>query len=162
MIGVVCPRQSTFPETPVLARDELWLVSGYATEADVSLLVMDDVLYYTAVVMKTERLLGGFETLLLLAVMRLDGAAYGVTVREELRAQAGKDVAVGAIYTGLARLEQRGLVESWAGDPTPERGGRAKRLYRATASGIRAIKDTQSAFRKLSSGLKLEKQIWST
>ena len=148
--------------SPFIARNELWVASGYVTESDVSPFAVDNLLYYTAVVMKTERLLGGFETLLLLAVIRLDGAAYGVIVREELRAQAGKDVAVGAIYTGLARLEQRGLVESWAGDPTRERGGRAKRFYRATASGVRAIKDTQTAIRKLSSGLKLEKQIWST
>ena len=118
-------------------------------------------LYYSAVVMKTERVLGGFETLLLLAVIRLDGQAYGINVREELKKQAGKDVAVGAIYTGLGRLAQKGFVESWAGDPTPERGGRAKRFYRVTASGIRAIKETQSAIRKLSSGLTLEKQIWS-
>ena len=124
--------------------------------------VMNMFLYYTAVVMRKERLLGGFETLLLLAVIRLDGLAYGVTVREELKEHAGKDVAVGAIYTGLDRLEQKGFVGSWTGDPTPERGGRAKRFYRATASGIRAIKDTQAAIRKLSSGLKLEKQIWST
>ena len=112
--------------------------------------------------MKTERLLGGFETLLLLAVLRLDGGAYGVTIREELRKQAGKDVAVGAIYTGLDRLAQKGFVESWAGDPTPERGGRAKRFYRVTAKGFRAIRETQDTIRKLSSGLKLEKRIWST
>jgi DNA-binding PadR family transcriptional regulator len=123
---------------------------------------MDVLLYYTAVVMHAERLLGGFETLLLLAVIRLDGLAYGVSVRSELKEQAGKDVAVGAIYTGLDRLEQKGFVESWTGDPTPERGGRAKRFYRATASGIRALNDTQTAIRKLSRGLKLEKQIWST
>jgi DNA-binding PadR family transcriptional regulator len=134
---------------------------GYAWQGYISSLVENAILYYTAVVM-AERLLGGFETLLLLAVIRLDGLAYGVTVRDELKEQAGKDVAVGAIYTGLDRLEQRGLVESWAGDPTPERGGRAKRFYRVTANGIRAIKDTQTAIRKLSSGLKLEKQIWST
>jgi DNA-binding PadR family transcriptional regulator len=137
--------------------------SGYASQGgDISSLVKDAILYYTAVVMKTERLLGGFETLLLLAVIRLDGLAYGVTVREELREHAGKDVAVGAIYTGLDRLEQKGFVESWTGDPTPERGGRAKRFYRATANGVRAIKDTQAAIRRLSSGLKLEKQIWCT
>ena len=117
--------------------------------------------YYSAVVMNTERLLGGFETLLLLAVIRLDGEAYGVNVREEFKKQAGKDVAVGAIYTGLDRLAQKGFVESWTGDPTPERGGRAKRFYRVTADGIRAIKETQKAIRKLSSGLTLEKQIWS-
>ena len=119
-------------------------------------------LYYTAVVMSTERVLGGFETLLLLAVIRLDGLAYGVTVREELKKHARKDVAVGAIYTGLDRLAQKGFVESWTGDPTPERGGRAKRFYRVTASGVRAIRETQDAIRKLSSGLKLEKWIWST
>jgi len=136
--------------------------SGRAsTKAAVTLVILP-ALSYTAVEMRTERLLGGFETLLLLAVIRLDGNAYGVTVRRELREQAGKDVAVGAIYTGLDRLAQKGLVESWAGDPTPERGGRAKRFYRVTASGIRAIKDTQTAIRKLSSGLKLKKQIWST
>jgi DNA-binding PadR family transcriptional regulator len=112
--------------------------------------------------MSSERLLGGFETLLLLAVIRLDNRAYGVTVREELKREAGKDVAVGAIYTGLDRLEQKGFVESWSGDPTPERGGRAKRFYKVTARGIRAIKETQYAIRKLSSGLKLEKLIWST
>lgn len=112
--------------------------------------------------MKKERLLGGFETLLLLAVIRLDGKAYGVTVREELKAHGGKDVAVGAIYTGLDRLEKRGLVESWAGDPTPERGGRAKRFYQVTASGIRAIRETREAIRRLSSGLKLERWRWST
>ena len=83
-------------------------------------------------------------------------------MRKELKEQAGKDVAVGAIYTGLDRLAQKGFVESWAGDPTPERGGRAKRFYRVTASGLRAIKETQKAIRKLSSGLTLEKQIWST
>ena len=139
-----------------------WQQEGTPGRATIFSLVENAILYYTAVVMKTERLLGGFETLLLLAVIRLDGLAYGVTVRDELKERAGKDVAVGAIYTGLDRLEQRGLVESWAGDPTPERGGRAKRFYRVTANGIRAIKDTQTAIRKLSSGLKLEKQIWST
>lgn len=112
--------------------------------------------------MKNGRLLGGFETLLLLAVIRLDDQAYGVTVREELRKHAGKDVAVGAIYTGLDRLAQKGFVESWAGEATPERGGRAKRFYRVTAAGIRAVRDTQDAIKKLSSGLKLEKRIWST
>jgi PadR family transcriptional regulator, regulatory protein PadR len=112
--------------------------------------------------MSSERLLGRFETLLLLAVIRLDDRAYGVTVQEELKREAGRDVAVGAIYTGLDRLEQKGFVESWSGDPTPERGGRAKRFYRVTARGIRAIKETQKAIRKLSSGLTLEKQIWST
>ena len=111
--------------------------------------------------MKSERLLGGFETLLLLAVMRLGEQAYGVTIRQELK-KAGKDVAVGAIYTGLDRLARKGFVESRMGEATAERGGRAKRLYRITGSGVRAIRDTQRAIRKLTVGLSLEKQIWST
>jgi DNA-binding PadR family transcriptional regulator len=113
-------------------------------------------LYFSAAVMRTERLLGGFETLVLLAVIRLDGLAYGVTLREELKKHAGKDVAGGAIYTGLDRLGQKGFVESWTGDPTLERGGRAKRFYRVTASGVRAIKDNpgcdSEAIKRLETG----------
>jgi DNA-binding PadR family transcriptional regulator len=71
--------------------------------------------------------------------MGLGGEAYGMTIRRELAAHTGREVAVGAIYTALARLEARGLVESWLGDPTPERGGRAKRHYRVTAAGRRAV-----------------------
>src|SRR5436189_6441013 len=83
------------------------------------------VYYYNAVVMKTPRLLGGFENLLLLVILRLDDRAYGVAIRKELLDEAEKDVAIGAIYTGLDRLEQKGFVHSWSGEPTPERGGRA-------------------------------------
>jgi hypothetical protein len=61
---------------------------------------------------KTNRLLGGFENLLLLAILRLDDRAYGVAIRQELFDRAGKDVAVGAIYTSLDRLEHKGLVQS--------------------------------------------------
>ena|SRR5215471_15029066 len=83
---------------------------------------MDVLLYYTAVVMHAERLLGGFETLLLLAVIRLDGLAYGVSVRSELKEQAGKDVAVGAIYTGLDRLNRKVLWNPGPGIPLPNEG----------------------------------------
>jgi DNA-binding PadR family transcriptional regulator len=99
------------------------------------------------------RLLGGFENLLLLAVLRLDDRAYGVAIRRELFDQAGKDVAIGAIYTGLDRLEHRGLVESWTGEPTAERGGRAKKFYRVTAQGKRALNHTHEMLRRLSAGL---------
>ena len=85
--------------------------------------------------MEDIRLFGGFESLLLLAVLRLGERAYGVTIRQELLARAKTDFAMGAIYTGLSRLERKGFVESWLGEPTAERGGRAKRFYR-TASTI--------------------------
>jgi PadR family transcriptional regulator PadR len=103
--------------------------------------------------MKTSRLLGGFENLLLLVILRLEDRAYGVSIRHELLAQAEKDVAIGAIYTGLDRLEQKGFVKSWNGDPTPERGGRAKKFYSVTAQGKKALRETHRAVHRLSVGL---------
>ena len=78
----------------------------------------------------SDRDIGRFDHLLLIAVMRLGDGAYGMTIRRELAEHAGREIAVGAIYTALARLEARGYVRSRLGDPTPERGGRAKRFYR--------------------------------
>ena len=103
--------------------------------------------------MDKNRLLGGFENLLLLVILRLDDRAYGVAIRRELLDQAEKDVAIGAIYTGLDRLEQKGFVQSWSGEPTPERGGRAKKFYRVTAKGKKALQETHRAIHRLSSGL---------
>jgi DNA-binding PadR family transcriptional regulator len=83
--------------------------------------------------------LGRFEHVLLLAVLRLGDEAYGMTIRREIARHTRRDIAVGAIYTGLARLERRGLVKSWLGEPTAERGGRAKRHYRVLAAGRKAL-----------------------
>ncbi len=91
----------------------------------------------------------------MLAVLRLGDNAYGVTIRRELLAKAKKDVAIGAIYTCLERLEQKGFVESWLGSPTSERGGRAKRYYRLTSSGLRILNETQLAIQSLMVGLNL-------
>jgi PadR family transcriptional regulator, regulatory protein PadR len=88
--------------------------------------------------------LGRFEHLLLLAVLRLGDEAYGMTIRRELAAHTGRDVAVGAIYTALSRLEARGLVSSKLGEPTPERGGKAKRFYRVLPAGRRAVEKAQA------------------
>src|SRR5215813_14761923 len=107
--------------------------------------------------MTCDRLLGGFEHLLLLAILRLDDNAYGATVRRELIECANKDVAVGAIYTGLDRLEQKGYVESWMGEPTAKRGGRGKRIYSVTSAGRRALADMDRAVRQLSAGVRTEK-----
>jgi PadR family transcriptional regulator, regulatory protein PadR len=93
-----------------------------------------------------ERDLGRFDHLLLVAVMRLGDGAYGMTIRRELAEHTGRDVAVGAIYTALARLETRGFVRSQLGDPTPERGGRAKRFYRVLPAGSRAVEKAEAAF----------------
>lgn len=111
--------------------------------------------YYYAVEMENIRLLGGFEYLLLLSVLRLGERAYGVTIRQELLERANTDFAIGAIYTGLSRLERKGFVESWLGEPTAERGGRAKRFYRVTADGVDAVNATQRAVEGMLDGLTL-------
>ena len=105
--------------------------------------------------MKANRTLGGFESMLMLALLRLGENAYGVTIRRELLTRANKDVAIGAIYTGLDRLERRGLVKSWLGEPTSARGGRSKRFYRITANGVKALNETQSSIQGLMGGLDL-------
>ena len=109
--------------------------------------------YYNAVIMKVNRLLGGFESLLLLAVIRLGDNAYGVSIRRELREKAHRDVAIGAIYTALDRLVRKGYVESRLGEPTAERGGRAKRYYRVSKAGLDVLRETQRSLLELIAGL---------
>lgn len=105
--------------------------------------------------MKMDRSLGSFESMILLAVLRLGEQAYGVTIRQELHLRAKKDVTIGAIYTCLERLEKKGFVESWLGEPTSARGGRAKRYYRLTAGGLKMLNETYSAIKGLMVGLNL-------
>lgn len=96
--------------------------------------------------------LGRFEHLLLLAVIRLGDGAYGMTIRRELAQHTGRDIAVGAIYTALARLEAKGLVQSRLGPPTPERGGRAKRFYRVLPAGRKALAEAEQILLRLARG----------
>ena len=87
--------------------------------------------------------LGQFEQLVLTAVLTLGDDAYGVTIHAKVQELAHpKDVSLGAIYVTLDRLEDKGLVASWLSDPTPERGGRAKRCYRLEALGERALQES--------------------
>lgn len=98
------------------------------------------------------------ELMVLLAVVRLGDDAYGVPISEELRCIANREVSIGSIYAALERLESKGLVSASMGDPTPERGGRAKRYFRATPTGLRALKKTHTALTKLWSGIPLLKE----
>jgi len=100
-----------------------------------------------------DRNLGSLESLLMLAVLRLGEDAYGVSIRHELLTVAKKDVAIGAIYTAFDRLERKGFVESWLGNPTAVRGGRAKRYYRLTPGGLKLLHETQRAMQGLMIGL---------
>ena len=93
--------------------------------------------------------LGEMELMVLLAVVRLGDEAYGVPISNELLVLAGREVALGSIYAALDRLEQKGFVTSLLGDPTPERGGRAKRYFRATPTGVRALRMTRAALTNL-------------
>ena len=97
--------------------------------------------------------LGEFEYAVMLAVVRLGDEAYGVPIRELIEERTGRPVARGALYTGLERLEAKGCLRSRMGDPTPERGGRARRYFTATPLGLRALKHTHAALSNLSKGL---------
>jgi DNA-binding PadR family transcriptional regulator len=97
--------------------------------------------------------LGEFEQFVLLALVRLGEGAYGLSVRKELAERAGRDVAIGAVYATLDRLERKGLVVSELGAPTAERGGRAKRHFRLTGEGAKALKQSQKAMARMLEGL---------
>jgi PadR family transcriptional regulator PadR len=98
--------------------------------------------------------LGSLEHIVLLAVMRLGSNAYGVTVRREIESATGRDISIGAVYATLARLESKGLTKSHTGEPTAERGGRAKCYFCMTAAGEAALRNTHEIILKMSAGLK--------
>jgi DNA-binding PadR family transcriptional regulator len=97
--------------------------------------------------------LGGFELMVILALVRLGDNAYGDPISEELEKRAGRDVAIGSVYAALERLEDKGFVTSELGEATPERGGRAKRYFKVTARGLKEIRETQRAVMELWQGL---------
>jgi PadR family transcriptional regulator PadR len=101
--------------------------------------------------------LGEFEYLLLTAAARLGNEAYGAAIRQEIEQATGSQCSIGALYTTLDRLERKGLIKTWMGDPTPERGGRPKRMVRVTAAGIRAASSFYKAVIRVSQGV-----TWAT
>lgn len=99
--------------------------------------------------------LGEFEQVVLLAVARLGEEGYGVTVRREIEERTGREVSVGAVYATLDRLESKGLLRSWEGEPTPVRGGRARRHFAVEPVGVRALRETRSMMASLWDGVEL-------
>jgi DNA-binding PadR family transcriptional regulator len=93
--------------------------------------------------------LGEFELMILLAVIHLGEEAYGVPISRELERHRGRDVSVGSVYAALERMEAKGLVASSLGDPTPERGGKAKRYFRITKVGLRQVRETRRVLSEL-------------
>lgn len=99
--------------------------------------------------MRRRDYLGSFELMVLLALIRLGDDAYGVPISQEIEAESGHEVAVASVYAALQRLEAKELVSSWMGDPTPERGGKAKKHFRITTKGIREVRKTQRSLTRL-------------
>ena len=99
--------------------------------------------------MGSPNLISNFELMVMLALIRLGDEAYGVPITQEIEQHSGHDIAVGSVYAALERLEGRGLVSSRIGEPTAERGGRAKRYFKATPKGLREIRDTRRTLVKL-------------
>jgi len=114
--------------------------------------------FYIVCVMSSRDYLGEFEHIVVLALLRLGDRAYGVTVRQEIELRIGREVSIGAIYATLGRLETKGYVNSYLGDPTPERGGRSKRFFRVTAKGVAAVNRTLRALRSMTEGLRLARR----
>jgi DNA-binding PadR family transcriptional regulator len=97
--------------------------------------------------------LGDFELMVMLALMRLGDDAYGVPISREIELHSGREVALGSVYATLERLETRGLVSSYLGKPTAERGGKAKRYFRVTSNGLRKVRETRQTLMKFWRGL---------
>ena len=97
--------------------------------------------------------LGEFEYLVVLAVLRLGANAYGMRVRQEIATRTGRDVTIGAVYSTLERLADKGLLKASMSDPTPERGGRAKRSFTVTGLGVEAANRARQDMASMLEGL---------
>lgn len=93
--------------------------------------------------------LGNFELMVMLSLMRLQENAYGVPISREIEETTGREVALASVYSTLERLESKGLVCSELGEPTHERGGRAKKYFHITASGLRQVREARRSLGKL-------------
>ncbi len=104
---------------------------------------------------KTDHL-GEFEQLALLAVMRLRTDAYGARIQEELDVIAGRESSISAIYITLTRLEKKGMVRSWMGEPTEERGGKARRYFAVEPAGVVALNEARERLQAMWGGIEAE------
>jgi PadR family transcriptional regulator PadR len=103
--------------------------------------------------------LGDFEQLVLMGVLRLGSDAYGAAIRQEIHARSGRNVSINAVYTTLERLEGKGLLRSWVGEPTAQRGGRARKFYALRPAGETALRLAYHAFASMASGLERRLEV---
>jgi DNA-binding PadR family transcriptional regulator len=101
----------------------------------------------------TKKFISRSEEYILLAVMRLRDDAYGVAIRNQLKQVTGETWAFGAVHVMLTRLEKKGLLESSLADPTPQRGGRSKRIYKMTTLGLNTLEQIKEVQDRVWSGL---------
>jgi DNA-binding PadR family transcriptional regulator len=97
--------------------------------------------------------LGELEQLVMLAVVQLGDDAYGAEIQRELAERAKRRVSLGTIYVTLTRLEGKGMVRSWLGDPTPARGGKARRHFAVERAGMTALRTSREALARMWEGL---------
>ena len=98
-------------------------------------------------------MLGELEQIVMLATLRLDAEAYGVAIQQAIRKATGRDLTFGTIHKTLVRLEAKGMVTSRMGEAAPVRGGRAKRFYMVSPAGLKAVRASISAVRRMATGL---------
>jgi DNA-binding PadR family transcriptional regulator len=103
--------------------------------------------------MRTESVVSNFELMVLLSLIRLGDAAYGVPISREVEERSGKQVSLTSIYAALERLEGKGFVTSALGEPTAERGGRAKRYFKIAPRGLREVREVKGTLTKMWRGL---------
>ncbi len=97
-------------------------------------------------------MLGEFEYVLITAAAGLGDKAYGAAIREEIESSTGRKCSIGALYTTIDRLETKGLVKTWMGEATAQRGGRSKRMVRVTPKGVQAAKNFYDTVIQVSRG----------
>lgn len=97
--------------------------------------------------------LGDFEKMVLLAILQLGGESYGAPILDEIEDRTGQTPSSGSLYVALRRLERRGLLSSSFGDPTPERGGRAKRFFRIEPEALRLLRRARETWNSMAEGL---------
>lgn len=98
---------------------------------------------------KPSNYIGEFEELVLLAILSQGENAYGVTIHRAMEDATNRSITIGSLYTTLSRLEEKGLVQSWLGEPTVERGGRAKRHYKLNGAAQTLLKEVQATRNRL-------------
>lgn len=97
--------------------------------------------------------LGEFEQIVLMSIVRLEHEAYGATIRRDIETRTARRLSISAVYTTLDRLEQKGLVRSWIGEPTAERGGRRRKHFALETAGARALKAAHRDYMAMATGL---------